>query len=212
MFSNNLRVTAALCTADAGQRPRLLQRLRELRHMPDAVLRAHRRSAAKTRLSDIAPRSVVFLCNGNICRSPFAALLFARLISPDLARAISIRSAGFIGTRREAPPEALASAERYGIDMSSHRSCRITRDDLRAADLIVVMSDEQARAVRSCVRADAAVIVLGDLDPVASPRRTILDPWGGTHAVRTGACRRALSRSLASETDLRHAARRCGAQ
>ena len=64
--------------------------------------------------------------------------------------------------------------------MSSHRSAQVTAESLKAADLVVVMAEEQARAIRSRVRPDAVVLVLGDLDPLPSTRRTILDPWDGS--------------------------------
>ncbi len=179
-----MKSTAAVQTfANPGSGSVVLERLREVRYIPDSVLRARRRSAAQIRLRSTTPRSVLFICNGNICRSPFAALLFARSLPPALSSAITVRSAGFIGPHRPAPTKALAAAARYDIDMSSHRSAQVTTEALRAADFVVVMAEEQARAIRSRVRPDAVVLVLGDLDPLPSTRRTILDPWGGSVAV-----------------------------
>jgi protein-tyrosine-phosphatase len=51
---------------------------------------------------------------------------------------------------------------------------------LHAADLVVVMSSEQARGIRARLRSSSSrVLVLGDLDPQSIARRTISDPWGG---------------------------------
>ncbi|MDP9203680.1 MAG: hypothetical protein M3P26_17390, partial [Gemmatimonadota bacterium] len=143
------------------------------------VLHARRRAAAELRLKNAKPSSVLFICHGNICRSPFAAAVFARSLPPVIARSVTTRSAGFIGPGRTPPSRALATGAKYGVDMSAHRSAAVTRETLRTADLVVVMSEEQATAVRSLMRPDASVLVLGDLDPVPAKRRTIVDPWDG---------------------------------
>jgi protein-tyrosine phosphatase len=62
---------------------------------------------------------VLFLCSGNIWRSPFAEAV-VRVTQPDRR----VRSAGFFPQPgRPSPPEAVAlAAERWGIDLSEHRS------------------------------------------------------------------------------------------
>ncbi|HEY3114087.1 MAG TPA: hypothetical protein VGJ62_10415 [Gemmatimonadaceae bacterium] len=155
--------------------------LRELHHLPDALLHPRRRRAAHVQLRKLRPRSVLFVCHGNICRSPFAAAAFARLNPRVGSRMIRVASAGFIGPGRNAPGKALVAAWRYGIDLSAHCSDVIRPERLRAADLVVVMSADQARAIRARIRnGSARVLVLGDLDPAPITRRTIADPWGGS--------------------------------
>lgn len=157
------------------------QWLRELRHAPESILHPRRRRAAELRLQNFNPTSVLFLCHGNICRSPFAAAVFQRSCSASTLAGVVVRSAGFIGAGRTPPTKALAAASRCGIDMSVHRSRVVTREALRAADLIVVMDSDQARSVRSFLRSgNTRVLVLGDLDPNPVTRRTIADPWGGS--------------------------------
>jgi protein-tyrosine-phosphatase len=52
-------------------------------------------------------------------------------------------------------------------------------EDVRRADLVVVMSQAQARGIRARFgRSVSSVIVLGDLDPQLPETRTIRDPWG----------------------------------
>ena len=147
-------------------------------NVPDRLTHATRRAAAIKRLEGNSPRSVLFLCHGNVCRSPFAAAVFGRAIESTNAR-ISITSAGFIGPNRPSPPEALASASRFRIDLAAHRSALITPGSIGSADLIVVMSARQARAVKRTYRVRQPPLVLGDLDPGPIETRTIVDPWGG---------------------------------
>lgn len=145
----------------------------------DSLLHSTRRRAAQRRLRNSNPRSVLFICHGNICRSPFAAAVFASALPPTLAGAVTAASAGFIGPGRSPPPHALNTARAYGIDISSHRSVTISPERLSAADLVVVMSGSQQRGIASRVAPGAMVLVLGDLDPLPVKHRTIPDPWDG---------------------------------
>ena len=151
---------------------------RWLRYAPDRVMHRARRAAAVKRLEGTSPRTFLVLCHGNVCRSPFAAAVLARAIESTNAP-VSIASAGFIGPNRPSPPEALASASRFGIDLTPHRSALITPSAISSADLVVVMSAAQARAVKRAYRLRQPALVLGDLDPGPIETRTIVDPWGG---------------------------------
>jgi protein-tyrosine phosphatase len=153
--------------------------VRDLRHVPTARLHSRRRRAARAQLERIKPRSILFICHGNICRSPFAAAAFARLCPPHIASTITIASAGFIGPNRSSPSKALTAASRFDVDLTNHRSALITSENLHGVDLVVVMSEDQARDLRLRVSASTTVVILGDLDPSPIDRRTILDPWGG---------------------------------
>jgi protein-tyrosine-phosphatase len=159
-----------------------LKWLRDLRHIPTRGMHARRRRAAEARLEGFQPRSILFVCHGNICRSPFAAAAFMRACPPHIAPTIRVSSAGFIGPDRSTPTAGLDVASRMGVDLSSHRSSTLTIEALAEADLVVVMSEEQEREVLPRIRSSARVIVLGDLDPRPARRRTILDPWGGSEA------------------------------
>lgn len=155
-----------------------------LKRLPERWLHARRRREAIHSLevlgSGMGPGPVVFICFGNICRSPFAAELFRQRVAelkPPFTR--QIRSAGFIGPGRGSPSEALEAAEKFGIDLSPHRSTLITPDVFRSASLIVTMSAEQVRDLRNRFGSTRAMLlVLGDLDPEAITERTIKDPWG----------------------------------
>ncbi|HET7188413.1 MAG TPA: hypothetical protein VFI52_09670 [Gemmatimonadaceae bacterium] len=152
---------------------------RELRHLPDRLLHPRRRSLARRRLAASAPfQSALFICHGNVCRSPYAAATFERLTRDGGGR-VDVGSAGFIGPGRQPPPAALAAAARRDIDMQAHRSQLIAPDRLAKADLIVVMSVEQDSALRTQHGVGrGTLLILGDLDPEPITRRTVRDPWG----------------------------------
>lgn len=139
---------------------------------------------------------MVFLCLGNVCRSPYAANRFEALLRKRVDEPVTVRSAGFIGPGRAPADLALAEARVRGIDTSGHVSTVVDRATLADADLVVLVDAAHARRLRAVAGADegggdgaeagpcrAAVLVLGDLDPEPIGRRTIQDPWGQDPAV-----------------------------
>ena len=89
--------------------------------------------------------SVLFVCKGNICRSPFAELL-ARQYWPS---AILLKSGGYLPKdNRESPIEAVTAAKNWGVDLAQHRSTILTEDIVRSADVIFVFDYENY--VRFC--------------------------------------------------------------
>jgi protein-tyrosine phosphatase len=130
------------------------------------------------------PRSILFVCHGNICRSPYAAAAFERALPAALRSNMRIGSAGFIGPNRPAPSESLIVASRRGLDLSSHLSAQLSHDNIRNAELIVVMNAAQQRALIELYgRKPDTVVVLGDLDPQAIDTRAIRDPIGQSEEV-----------------------------
>lgn len=83
---------------------------------------------------------ILVLCSGNICRSPFAALLLAERLAP-VRPDIRVASAGFIpADGRLSPDTAIAVAAEFGVDLASHRS-RYARDKETAAAEVVLVFD-----------------------------------------------------------------------
>jgi protein-tyrosine phosphatase len=145
----------------------------------ERLLHSGRRQAARERLQAMPrPTSVLFICEGNIYRSPFAEHCFSAALPDALRSSMRIASAGFKGPDRPSPPEAQEEARRRGIDLSQHRSVLINGAMVSEWDLVVVMEERQARKLTSKygIRPDR-ILILGDLDPKSIDRRTIADPW-----------------------------------
>jgi protein-tyrosine phosphatase len=83
----------------------------------------------------VAEFDVVFLCTGNRFRSPLAAALFARATEglPVRVRSLGTLDVGPVSVL----PEALEEAASLGLDLSAHRACKLTGEDLSDADLVV---------------------------------------------------------------------------
>lgn len=178
--------------------------LRPVRHLPDRVLHGLRRRRALDAIKRLgSPASVLMICHGNICRSPYAAGALQRDIDPGGGVGILVDSAGFIGPGRRSPDVARAIAKRRGVDMDGHVSKTLSGEIVTASDLIIVMDSQQRRAIRDQFEPRGApVIVLGDLDPGPIRRRTILDPINQPEEVfeavyeRIDGCVRVLGKAL----------------
>jgi protein-tyrosine phosphatase len=122
------------------------------------------------------PNGVLFVCEGNQCRSPFAEHLLRRELG-DRGRGIVVESAGFAIPDRPAPVEAIRAAEPFDVDLSGHRSRMLNPALLQRPDLVFVMASEQAHRIRLTLGEPRGVVLaLGDLDPLNAGNRTIRDP------------------------------------
>ena len=104
------------------------------------------------------PTRVLFVCLGNICRSPAAEGVFLDLLEREnLSDAFEVDSAGtghwHVGKR--ADPRMRAAAERRGIDLPS-RARQIEPEDLSRFDWIITMDDSNLANVRPWIPVAAA--------------------------------------------------------
>jgi protein-tyrosine phosphatase len=129
-------------------------------------------------------RSVLFVCLGNICRSPLAEGVFrAVLVAEGKSEGVLIDSAGTNGYHTGEAPDrrSIAVAGRYGIDISNQRCRQLTADDYTRFDLIVGMDRTNVAAIeaRRPLNANAQVELFY---AIASGGATqIPDPYYGTN-------------------------------
>lgn len=85
-------------------------------------------------------RSILFVCMGNICRSPIAKFV-AQREAEKRGLDLQIDSAGTGGWHigEMACENSIAIAKRNGLDISSHRARQLVRDDGEFFDLVVIM-------------------------------------------------------------------------
>lgn len=121
--------------------------------------------------------TVWMVCKGNICRSPFAAALAARLW-PD----VTVRSAGtYPVAGRPVPREGVAAAQvGWGLDLAHHRSSVLTRQDPAPGDRVLVFDPENVAAANEILGDRHVVELLGaGLEPADC---VVADPWLGDEA------------------------------
>lgn len=95
--------------------------------------------------------NVLFVCMGNICRSPLAHGLFEhRVEEAGLSKAISIDSAGthayHVGNSPD--PRSQQTAKRHGIDLSAQRARQVKESDFEQFDYVIAM-DRDNHAILS---------------------------------------------------------------
>lgn len=128
--------------------------------------------------------SVLFVCLGNICRSPLAEAAF-RAETKRIGLDVEIDSAGTGGWHiGEAPDRrAIATAKRHGVDISGYRARKVTAQDFRRFSHIVALDFENLGDLQRLAPADATAELSLLLDHV--PDRSgeaVSDPWYGTMA------------------------------
>ena len=95
--------------------------------------------------------SVLFVCMGNICRSPTAEGVFRHFVNEaGLAQTIEVDSAGTHAYHVGEPPDrrASAAAERRGVSLTDIKARRVADSDFERFDYIIAMDeDNQARLI-----------------------------------------------------------------
>jgi protein-tyrosine phosphatase len=93
---------------------------------------------------------VLFVCMGNICRSPTAQGVFSRLVAETgLSDAIQADSAGTHAYHVGEPPDSRASAAalRRGVDLSEQRARRVGAGDFELFDYVLAMDSSNYEAL-----------------------------------------------------------------
>lgn len=141
-----------------------------LRHVYHSVLARSGRYSRCGQVNWRQVRRLVFVCQGNICRSAYAE---AR------ARASGFESVSFgLGTRGgdESPPLLIQLASETGLDLAGHRSRSPASVKLENTDLVLAMEPAQLERLRDLPLGGAQVTLLGLW---GRPRRPhIEDPYG----------------------------------
>ena len=126
---------------------------------------------------------VLFVCLGNICRSPLAQGVFEDVLRREgLANEVFVDSAGTGSWHVGSPPDdrAQMSAFARGLDLSAQRARRISPDDCEEFDYVLTMDDQNYRTVASMCHGSAMVRPFLDFAP-HSPEREVPDPYGSCH-------------------------------
>jgi protein-tyrosine phosphatase len=125
--------------------------------------------------------SVLFVCLGNICRSPLAEAAF-RSEAERLGLDVEIDSAGTGDWHIGYPPDprAAAVAARNGIDISHLKARLVTSDDFRRFDHIVALDSNNLRDLERLRPADGKARLSLLLDHVEGRRgQAVADPYYG---------------------------------
>lgn len=130
------------------------------------------------------PYRICFVCLGNICRSPMAAVVMRELVA-EAGLDVSVDSAGtgswHIGDPANA--SAVQALRRRGYDGSSHVARQFGPGDFADYDRVIGLDRRNVADLRRLAPDDeqaAKVALLREFDPDAAPGdRDVPDPYGG---------------------------------
>lgn len=122
---------------------------------------------------------ILFLCHGNICRSPMAEFVFRDMVQKNgledrFCSASAATSTEEIGN--PVYPPAARKLREHGISCEGKRAVQVTRKDYQKYDLLLVMDSHNLRNLRRIIPKDPAGKISRLLDLTERPR-DIADPW-----------------------------------
>jgi protein-tyrosine-phosphatase len=125
--------------------------------------------------------SFLFVCHGNIMRSPMAELMLRRALSECHHEEIMVSSAGIHATPgTEAHPRARVAARDIGLLLDQHRSKLLTAEMVANADTVFAMDfQNQAELLTHFPQAREKIFLLSDYAEGEQRGRPIPDPYFG---------------------------------
>ncbi len=125
--------------------------------------------------------SILFVCMGNICRSPMAEGVFrARIAEAGLTDRVRVDSAGTIDYHAGERPDrrAMDAARRRGYALDDLRARGLTREDCARFDLVLAMDRGNLNRIRRSCDGAAEVRLFLDFAPDRAEQE-VPDPYGG---------------------------------
>ena len=143
-------------------------------------------------------KTVLFVCTGNICRSPMAEGIFRQAIRGR--RDLQVMSAGIGATPGQTPSVfAVQAVKELGIDISRQRSRQLTAELVQEADYIFGMTHSHVDTVFLLYpKAAEKTFLLREFDDTLDIfEKDISDPIGGSYEVYLN-CRDQIEQGIAS--------------
>lgn len=127
---------------------------------------------AMIKLSDL--NTILFVCKGNICRSPFAQYYAKK----KLPKSIDILSSGYYSeTGRKCPMKAIKAAKEFDINLENHLSTQVTKELIQDVQIIYVFDEENKHVLDILFPyAKNKIFLLGALFEIFP--KIISDPYG----------------------------------
>ena len=122
---------------------------------------------------------ILFVCTGNICRSPMAEAMARQILAEKGITDVEVSSAGTSAADGTPASEGayLVGLEK-GLDLSVHGATFLTRSVVEAADLILCMSPHHVQRVRA-LGGEGKVHLLGEYVGRSDDDAEVEDPFGG---------------------------------
>ena len=123
---------------------------------------------------------IIFVCHGNICRSPMAEFIMKDLVrKAGMEDKFEISSAAVSREEEGNPiyPPAARMLRSKGIPFSGHRAHRISASEAARADLIIIMDSSNLRIIRQIIAPEDFGKVHYMMEFAGEGCRDVADPW-----------------------------------
>lgn len=120
---------------------------------------------------------VLFVCHGNICRSPMGEMMLKHKVKERNLPGFFIDSAAVSSEEAGNPmyPPARRTLERHGIPYTDHRARKMTRADYDSFDRILVMDEQNVRLIHRIAEDKAGKV--RKILSYTSRGGDVADPW-----------------------------------
>lgn len=120
---------------------------------------------------------ILFLCHGNICRSPMAEYIMKDMAKQRLDIYIESKAVSSEEIGNPIYPNAAMTLKKHNIPFGNHRARRVTAEDYKNFDYIIVMEDYNLPRLFRIIGEDADNKIYKLMDFTDTPGRDIEDPW-----------------------------------
>jgi protein-tyrosine-phosphatase len=126
-------------------------------------------------------REIVFVCTGNMCRSPMAEGLLRAALPPEWEGEVTVSSAGtHAWDGQPASSLSVKVMNEKGFDISKHRARLVSPDIINKASLVVALAGNHLAKMKADVPgAGEWMILMGGLEP-GREETDVVDPIGGS--------------------------------
>lgn len=129
----------------------------------------------------MTPTTIMFVCWGNICRSPMGERVARRFLDEAGLADVEVTSAGVSDEENDKPidPRAQRVLAKHGYHAAGHRAHRITASEIERADLVIGFEPAHLSRMRRLAPTASTLRLITDFDPDAAPGSGVDDPWYG---------------------------------
>ncbi len=125
---------------------------------------------------------IMFVCHGNICRSPMAEFIFKDMLKKEGITGIDVSSSAtsteeiFCGIGNEVYPPAKAELKKHGISCEGKRAVQVKKSDYTNYDMFIVMDSNNYRNIMRIFGTDTDKKVYKMMS-FADSEKDVADPW-----------------------------------